>query len=246
MVPITVKRGYRRDVPSRNAPRDLRASDADRERILSLLAEAVSDGRLTVEEHAERLEQARSARTLGDLAGLTSDLVTSDAQPLRLDGTRPVTAVFGGQRREGRWVVPERLAVAAVFGEALLDFREALLQSSRVIVYATVIFGRLKILVPDGVTVEVTGTSVASSSRGPVTRGQPELDGQDGWPGRGAGRGWGDGAGRGGTRVAAPRQPGQPERPVIEVRGLIIGGRVQAVAPPRPRGFLGIFPRRGR
>ena len=210
MVPITVKRGYRRDVPSRNAPRDLRASDADRERIMSVLAEAVSDGRLTVEEHAERLEQAAAARTLGDLVGLTSDLVTSDAQPLRLDGTRPVTAVFGGQRREGRWVVPERLAVAAVFGEALLDFREALLQSSRVIVYATVICGRLKILVPDGVTVEVTGTSVASSRRGPVTRGQSELGG---WPGRAAR------AGRGGVRRAVgpggrdgPGRPGRPGR----------------------------------
>jgi hypothetical protein len=236
MVPITVKRGYRHDVPSRNAPRDLRASDADRERVLSVLAEAVSDGRLTPDEHAERVEQAAAARTLGDLAGLTTDLVTSDAQPLRLDGTRPVTAVFGGQRREGRWVVPERLAVAAVFGEALLDFREALLQSSRVIVYATVIFGRLKILVPDGVLVEVTGTSVASSRRGPVTRRQPELDG---WAGQGAGVGQGAGPGR----AAAP---GQPELPVIEVRGLIMGGRVQAIAPPRARGFLGIFPRRGR
>jgi hypothetical protein len=244
-VTIKVKRGYRQDVPSRNAPRDLRASDADRERVVSLLAEAVSDGRLTLDEHAERLEQASSARTLGDLAGLTTDLVTSDAQPLRLDGTRPVTAVFGGQRREGRWVVPERLAVAAVFGEALLDFREALLQSSRVVVYATVIFGRLKILVPDGVIVEVTGTSVASSRRGPVTRRQPELPGQggqDGWAGREDRAFRGDRAGRA-DRVAAP---GQPELPVIEVRGLIAGGRVQVVAPPRARGFLGIFPRRGR
>ena len=215
-------RGYRHDVPSRSAPRDLRASDADRERVVSLLAEAVSDGRLTLDEHAQRLEEASSARTLGELARLTSDLVTPDAQPLRLDGTRPVAAVFGGQRREGRWVVPERLAVAAVFGEALLDFREALLQSPRVIVYATVVCGRLKILVPDGVTVEVTGTSLATSRRGPVTRRRPALAGP-------------------GPQVVAP---GQPDPPVIEVRGLMLGGRVQAIAPPRARGFLGIFPRR--
>lgn len=192
---------------------------------MSLLAEAVSDGRLTLDEHAQRLEEASSARTLGELARLTTDLVTPDAQPLRLDGTRPVAAVFGGQRREGRWVVPERLAVAAVFGEALLDFREALLQSSRVIVYATVVCGRLKILVPDGVAVEVTGTSLATSRRGPVTRRRPA---------RGAGPG---------PQVAAP---GQPDLPVIEVRGLMLGGQVQAIAPPRARGFLGIFPRRGR
>jgi hypothetical protein len=32
---------------------------------------------------------------------------------------------------------------------------------------------------------------------------------------------------------------------VIEVRGVILAGRVQAIAPPRAR-FLGIFPRRAR
>ena len=234
-------------MPSRSAPRDLRASDADRERVVALLGEAVSDGRLTSDEHAERLEAASSARTLGELAVLTTDLVTPDAQPVRLDGGRPVTAVFGGHRREGRWVVPERLAVAAVFGEALLDFREALLQSPRVIVYATVICGRLKILVPEGITVEVSGTSVASSQRGPVARRPPEVGARPAGerpPAGGRTR-----AGRRRRRAAAARAgrgaPGQPERPVIEVRGVILAGRVQAVAPPRAR-FFGIFPRRGR
>jgi hypothetical protein len=236
-------------MPSRSAPRDLRASDADRERVVTLLGEAMSDGRLTSDEHAERLEAASSARTLGELAVLTTDLVTPDAQPVRLDGGRPVTAVFGGHRREGRWVVPERLAVAAVFGEALLDFREALLQSPRVIVYATVICGRLKILVPEGMTVEVSSTSVASSQRGPVARRVPEAGGE---PGGGTVPGWRAGAGRApaapGRAAAAPGRaapPGQPERPVIEVRGVILAGRVQAIAPPRAR-FFGIFPRRGR
>ncbi|HEV2451933.1 MAG TPA: DUF1707 domain-containing protein, partial [Streptosporangiaceae bacterium] len=63
--------GYLRDVSFRPAPRDLRASDADRERVMTMLAEAVSDGRLTPEEHEERLTAATSARTLGELAGLT-------------------------------------------------------------------------------------------------------------------------------------------------------------------------------
>jgi Domain of unknown function (DUF1707)/Cell wall-active antibiotics response 4TMS YvqF len=233
-------------MPSRSAPRDLRASDADRERVVTLLGEAMSDGRLTSDEHAERLEAASSARTLGELAVLTTDLVTPDAQPVRLDGGRPVTAVFGGHRREGRWVVPERLAVAAVFGEALLDFREALLQGPRVIVYATVICGRLKILVPEGMTVEVSGTSVASSQRGPVARRPPEAGGE---AGRGTAPGWRAGAGRTpaapGRAAAAPGPAAPPGRPVIEVRGVILAGRVQTIAPPRAR-FFGIFPRRGR
>jgi hypothetical protein len=206
-------------VPPRYGPHDLRASDADRERVVSLLAEAVGDGRLTLEEHAQRVEEANAARTLGELAGLTTDLVTAEAQPLRLDGARPVVALFSSQRREGRWVVPERLPVTAIFSEALLDFREALLQANRVTIYATVIGGRLRLLVPDGVQVEVTGTGVAVRKRGTVP----------------AGYAAGDAVAAAGPSVAEP--------PVIEVRGLIVWGKVQAIAPPKGR-FLGIFPRR--
>lgn len=191
---------------------------------MSLLAEAVGDGRLTLEEHEQRLQAASSARTLGELAGLTTDLAAADAQPVRLDGGRPVLAVFGSQRREGRWVVPGRLSVTAVFGEAVLDFRDALLQNSRTTVYATVIGGRLRIFVPEGVTVEVTGTGAAVSERGTVP---PRVPAGPAGP-------W-----------DAPGPPGVAQAPVIEVRGLIVWGRIQAISPPRGR-FLGIFPRRGR
>src|SRR5205085_908118 len=59
--------------------RDLRASDTDRDRVLALLSEAMSDGRLTAEEHAERVQRACSARTLGELAELTTDLAVPSA-----------------------------------------------------------------------------------------------------------------------------------------------------------------------
>jgi hypothetical protein len=155
-------------VTSRSSPGDLRASDADRERVVALLAEAVSDGRLTLGEHSERTERAYSARTLGELAALTADLAMPAAQPIRLDGHRPVAAVFSRDRRDGRWVVPERLAVAAVFGEVILDMREAVLQSQRIVVLATLVGGTLQLIVPDSVTVETTGTAVLSRSSGPM------------------------------------------------------------------------------
>jgi hypothetical protein len=187
--------------------------------VVELLAEAVSDGRLTPDEHAERLDQASSARTLGDLAGLTTDLAGPEAQPLRLDGSRPLLAVFGGQQRDGRWVVPERVPVTAIFGEAVLDFRDALLQSARTVIYATVIGGRLRLHVPDGVKVEVNTSGMGARQYGTA---QPSR--QPAGP-------------------AADLAEGQ--LPVIEVRGLIVWGRVQVITPPKAR-FLGIFPRRGR
>jgi hypothetical protein len=52
----------------------LRASHADRDRVVNTLRVAAGDGRLSAEELDTRLESALSARTLGDLAGLTADL----------------------------------------------------------------------------------------------------------------------------------------------------------------------------
>ena len=153
--------------------------------MIALLTEAAGDGRLTLGEHSERAERAYSARTLGELAVLTADLAVPSAQPIRLDTRRPVAGIFGRERRDGRWVVPERLAVTAIFGEVVLDLREALLQSQRVTVLATVVGGTLQLIVPDGVAVEVTGTAVLSTKNGqagtksagaPVLAGSPVIE----------------------------------------------------------------------
>jgi hypothetical protein len=160
------RHGSFRRMSPRQAPRDLRASDADRDRTLALLADAVSDGRLTADEHAERVQRACTARTLGELAGLTADLAVPSAQPVRLDGGRVISGIFGPARRDGRWVVPENLTVTAMFGEVEVDFTQAILQAGRVQLYATVVGGRLRLIVPDGVSVMVTGHTVVGRKRG--------------------------------------------------------------------------------
>jgi hypothetical protein len=50
----------------------LRASHEDRDRVVDALRIAGGDGRLTAEELDTRLEIALTARTLGELAGLTA------------------------------------------------------------------------------------------------------------------------------------------------------------------------------
>jgi hypothetical protein len=156
---------YRQSVTSRPAPRDLRASDSDRERVITLLCEAAGDGRLTQDEHEDRVERAYRARTLGELAALTTDLVRPSEQPIRLDGRRAVTGVFSRDQRAGRWVVPENLPVLAIFGDVELDLCEAILTASRTVVHATLIAGTIHLIVPDGVLVETTGTAVLTRKR---------------------------------------------------------------------------------
>ena len=193
----------------RQAPRNLRASDADRDRVLALLAEAVSDGRITADEHAERVQRACTARTLGELADVTTDLAVPSAQPVRLDGGRVISGIFGPARRDGRWVVPESLTVTAMFGEVEIDFTEAILQARHVQLYATVIGGRLRLAVPDGVSVAVNAPLVVGRRRGGTS------------------------------------PPATPDTPLIEVKGLVLGGEILVRTPPRPRRFR-LFGRRQR
>jgi hypothetical protein len=211
---------YLRRVIYRPAPRDLRASDLDRDRVISLLAESAADGRLTPDEHSERVERAYQAQTLGQLAVLTTDLVAPDAQPIKLDGRRALTGIFGRDSREGRWVVPDTLPAVAIFGEVELDLREALLQSGRIVVYATLIGGTIHLIVPDGVSVETSGTAVLTRKINRTVR-QP-------------GPRW--------SAAAPPGDPGTPQ-PVVEVRAVGIGGTIKVTSPKRPRRLGGL--RRG-
>jgi hypothetical protein len=56
----------------------IRASDEDRERVVSLLREHHAAGRLTAEEFNERLDKAYRAKTIGELDELMADLPALD------------------------------------------------------------------------------------------------------------------------------------------------------------------------
>ncbi len=110
-------------------------------------------------EHAERLEQALAARTLGELTKLTADLALPSGQPIRLYPRRSVAAAFARERRDGRWVVPEVFPVTAFFGNVVLDLREAVFQKQRITIHATAVAGQIRLIVPAGVAVELAGRS---------------------------------------------------------------------------------------
>jgi hypothetical protein len=158
VVTALARDGYFRQVSPARKPSDLRASDDDRERVVTALSAAVGDGRLTLEEHAQRVQRAYQARTLGELVSLTADLAPAAGQPLQLDDSRSVTAFFATVQRDGRWVVPDRLTVTAVGGQVILDMREALLQGMHTVLHATLVGGQLHLLIPERVKVVVTSS----------------------------------------------------------------------------------------
>ena len=60
----------------------MRASDADREIVRGVLADAFADGRLTREEYDDRLNTLYGSRTLGEVSSLLTDLVPLDGPPM--------------------------------------------------------------------------------------------------------------------------------------------------------------------
>jgi hypothetical protein len=159
----------------------MRASHADRDKVVDLLREAAGDGRLTPEELDQRLEAALTARTHGELAALTTDL---PAVPLAAGGPAPrpkelvrIDCSSGSAKRDGRWIVPQRMEVRVASGGVTLDFTQAVAVHPSLQISAEVRSGELTVLTRPGVVVDVADVAVRSgnvkvrapwSTQGPV------------------------------------------------------------------------------
>jgi hypothetical protein len=67
----------------------IRASDVDREAVVTTLREAYTAGRLTLDEFDERMTAAYASKTWGDLRALTKDLPTQPLRPEPREEPRP-------------------------------------------------------------------------------------------------------------------------------------------------------------
>ncbi|QVQ54938.1 DUF1707 and DUF2154 domain-containing protein [Spiractinospora alimapuensis] len=154
----------------------VRASDADRDQVAAVLADALAEGRLTPVEHSERMDAVYAAKTIGDLAPITRDLPAAGqgmparegtfSSPEALDlaqdsqGRENIVAAFGGAQRTGRWLVEPRTNVSLVCGGADLDFRDAVLSQREVTIQCAILFGGLSMTVPPGVRVVNRTTAI--------------------------------------------------------------------------------------
>jgi hypothetical protein len=144
---------------------NLRASDADRDQVATLLSTAYAEGRLSKDEHDERLEQLLQAKTFDDLIPLTADLVvTHPPRPVPTSSVEIDTAhatgdpdrhiaIFGGVTRKGDWRVRRKTQSFALFGGMDLDMREAVFDAPLVEISGFWCFGGLDIKVPEGMQV---------------------------------------------------------------------------------------------
>jgi Domain of unknown function (DUF1707)/Cell wall-active antibiotics response 4TMS YvqF len=135
----------------------VRASDAERDRALAVLRDATGEGRLTLEELAERSERALAARTRDELAMVVADLPAPPAAPGRAAGRRWLFGILGGGSHRGRWRVAPKVTVINVMGGADLDLRHAVVEEDEVRITIWSLMGGSDITVPDGVEVDMGG-----------------------------------------------------------------------------------------
>ncbi|MEV6163157.1 DUF1707 domain-containing protein [Streptomyces sp. NPDC052052] len=147
---------------------ELRASHADRDRVVDVLRIAAGDGLLTADELDERLEVALSARTLSELAGLTTDLpplsVTGGITGAEVKDVVRIEQVHSGAiERVGRWVVPRRLELAVKWCKVTLDFTEAVITHDTLRINVDAVGKTLTLITRPGVVVDTDGLRLTHS-----------------------------------------------------------------------------------
>ncbi len=161
--------------PAVPEPRNLRASDADRERVANVLREAAGDGRLTMDELDERLDAVYAAKTYAELEPITHDLPDAGAahapapssaaprDPARFGGvptSSGAVAILGGFSRKGDWVVPKEFTAFMFMGGGEIDMRDARFSEREVTIHIVAIMGGCEVIVPEDATVYVTGIGI--------------------------------------------------------------------------------------
>ncbi len=154
----------------------MRISDADRDRAASILSHALAQGRLTPQEHSERLDTIFAAKTQADIVPVVSDLpgateaLAASAGDLALPGAAGelasggkrsrLVAVFAGVTRKGPWRVPKRMDAVTIFAGAELDLRYAVLPPGEVRIRAICVLGGMEITVPPEMRVVDDGWAI--------------------------------------------------------------------------------------
>ena len=168
----------------------LRASDADRDRVIDLLRAAVADGRLDLTEFEERLDAAMAGRTIDALSPLVADLAAppggaltpafagalagalAEPAPERLT----IKERHGTVRREGRWTLPHRLELRTSWCDVTLDLTSAVRSAPELVIELRVSGGKVNLVLAPGMVVDANELSVRHA-RSAITR-----DAGDGTP----------------------------------------------------------------
>lgn len=147
--------------------------------MLQRVQQAFAEGRLDDNEFDERMRATLTAKTHAELDVLLNDLPAAapDGQATAVAATagpapgKYAIAYKGSVRRSGRWRVPATYTTVVYKGGGWLDLRAAELASPVTAIRAVAYKSTVRILVPPGVRVEVTGFGIVQDGTDDETLG---------------------------------------------------------------------------
>lgn len=152
---------------------NMRVSNAEREAILAKLHAATEEGRLDLDEFADRSRQAYEARTYAEVERLLADLPDTGGALAVPDAAKPpaegpaelrLNPTGSAVKRGGVWVVPPKLIVNAKGSSVKLDCRHAVINSATVDLDVNLFGSSLTVVLPAGAYAVDDNTEVFGSS----------------------------------------------------------------------------------
>lgn len=178
-------------------PSQLRCADSDRDLVANVLNTAFAEGRITQDEHSERMDAVWQARTFGELTPITADLMpvgrtglpatpaTTAGSGVVVDpsGQNPqadsVMTIMGTVRREGHWRLRRRTTGLVVMGDLKMDLTDAVWEAHECTIAVPVVMGDVTITVPAGINVRDETTTIMGDTKvrglGPAPADAPTL-----------------------------------------------------------------------
>lgn len=182
-------------------PGGVRIGDAERQRVVDMLRRHTSDGRLTLDEFADRAGQVYAAQTRADLEAVLADLpgdlgpaipgpgpgTAGTATPATFGSGQDAMAVTTPRRRRfvgimssatarGPWRAPPEIRAFAFWGSVFIDLTNATIESPVVDIRATALMGGVTIRLPEGIPVDVGGFVVMGGTTN-LVRNVPPIPG---------------------------------------------------------------------
>ncbi|HEX2144831.1 MAG TPA: DUF1707 domain-containing protein [Glycomyces sp.] len=153
---------------------NLRVSNAEREAIIARLHAATEEGRLDLDEFADRSRQAYEARTYGEVERLLADLpetagalarpTPANVRPVQGPAELRLSPKASSLERKGDWLVPPKLIIDAKASSVKLDCRHAVIGSGTVDIDVDLMASSLEVVLPAGAYAFDDNTEVFASS----------------------------------------------------------------------------------
>ena len=158
-----------------------------RDRILDDLSGQFAQDRLGLDEYEQRVKAISAARDDQELLRVNADILPphrylGNQAPVPGGGNRPgklqtgpgsvilnygeapkrqdAVAIFSSADLNGEFLAPHKLEAVSIFGGTNIDLRRAAIPATGMEIEATAIFGGCTILLPEGVSTEITGVGI--------------------------------------------------------------------------------------